>query len=202
MCVLHAKLLQLCLTLCNPMDCSPWGSSVPGYSPGKNTVVGCHALLQGIFLILGLSPHLLCLLHRQVGSLPLVPPGKPTITYNIRQKSWVFIGRTDVEAETPILWPPDMKSWFIWKDPDAGKDWGQEQKGTREDETVGWHHWLNGHEFGEAWCAAVHGVAGSQTQLSNWTELNWTWSHSKTPTGPLKKAQTFFSHLSASCNPE
>ena len=63
-------------------------------------------------------------------------------------QSWVFIGRTDVEAETPILWPPDAKSWLIWKDPDAGKDWGQEEKGTTEDEMIGWHHWLKGHEFG------------------------------------------------------
>ena len=62
-------------------------------------------------------------------------------------QSCVFIGRTDVEAETAILWPPDAKSWLIWKDPVAGKDWGQE-KGTTEDEMVGWHHWLNGHEFG------------------------------------------------------
>ena len=59
---------------------------------------------------------------------------------------WVFIGRTDVEAETPILWPPDVNSWLIWKDPDAGKDWGQE-KGTMADEMVVGHHWLNGHEF-------------------------------------------------------
>ena len=63
-------------------------------------------------------------------------------------KSWVFIGRTDAEAETPILWPPGAKSWLIWKDPDAGKNWGQEEKGTTEDETVEWHHQLNGHEFG------------------------------------------------------
>ena len=62
-------------------------------------------------------------------------------------QSWVFIGRTDVEAETPILWPPDAKSWLIWKDPDAGKDRRWEEKGTIEDETVGWHHQLNGHEF-------------------------------------------------------
>ena len=59
-------------------------------------------------------------------------------------QSWVFIGRTNVEAETPILRPPDVKSWIIWKDPDAGKDWGQEKEMT-EDEMVGWHHWLNGH---------------------------------------------------------
>ena len=63
-------------------------------------------------------------------------------------QSWVFIERTDVEAETPILWPPDAKSWLIWKDPNAGKDWGQKVKGTTEDEMVGWHHRLNGHGFG------------------------------------------------------
>ena len=62
-------------------------------------------------------------------------------------QSWVFIGRTDVEAETPILWPPDAKSWLIWKDPDAERDWGQEEKGTTEDEIVGWYHQLNGHEI-------------------------------------------------------
>ena len=62
-------------------------------------------------------------------------------------QSWVFVGRTDVEAETPILWPPDAKSWLIGKDPDAGKDWGQEEKGMTEDEIVGWHHRLNGQEF-------------------------------------------------------
>ena len=62
-------------------------------------------------------------------------------------QSWIFIGRTDVEAETLILWPSDVKNWLIWKDPDAGKDWRQEEKGTTEDEMVGWHHQLNGHEF-------------------------------------------------------
>ena len=59
---------------------------------------------------------------------------------------WIFIGRTDVEAETPILWPPDVMSWLIGKDPDAGKDWGQKKKGMAEDETVRQHHWLKGHE--------------------------------------------------------
>ena len=62
-------------------------------------------------------------------------------------QSWLFIGRIDVEAETPILWPPDVKSWLIWKDPDAGKDWRPEEKGTTEDEIVGWHHRVNGHDF-------------------------------------------------------
>ena len=62
-------------------------------------------------------------------------------------QSWVFIGRTDAEAETPVLWPPHAKSWIIGKDPDAGRDWGQEEKGTTEDEMAGWHHQVNGHEF-------------------------------------------------------
>ena len=96
-------------------------------------------------------------------------------------QSWVFFGRTDAKAETPVLWPPDVKSWLIWKDPDAGKDWRWEEKGMTEDEMVGWHHWLNGHEFAStpgvgdgqgAWSAAVRGVAKSLTQLSDWTELN------------------------------
>ena len=93
----------------------------------------------------------------------------------------MFSRRTDVEAETPILWPPDKKSWLIWKDPDAGKDWGQEEKGTAEDEMVGWHHWLNNMSLGElqelvidreAWRALVHGVAKSRTRLNDWTELD------------------------------
>ena len=97
-------------------------------------------------------------------------------------QSWVFVGRTDVEAETLKLWPRDVKSWLIWKDPDAGKDWGQEEKGMTEDEMVGWHHWLDGIGLSElqelvmdreAWRAAVHGVTKSWTQLSNWTELKW-----------------------------
>ena len=61
-------------------------------------------------------------------------------------QSWIFIGRTDIEAETPILWPPDVKKWLTGKDPDAGKNWRREE-GTTEGEMVGWHHWLNGHEF-------------------------------------------------------
>ena len=62
-------------------------------------------------------------------------------------QSWVFFGRTDAEAETPVLWPPDVKNWLIWKDPDAGKDWRQEEKGTTEDEMAGSHHQLDGREF-------------------------------------------------------
>ena len=67
-----------------------------------------------------------------------------------REQPWISIGRTDVETEAPILWPPDAKSQLIWKDPDAQKDWGQEEKQVIEDEKVGWHHWLNGHEFEQA----------------------------------------------------
>ena len=69
-----------------------------------------------------------------------------------KDQSWWFIGRTDVEAETPIFWPPDVKSWLIWKDPDTGKDWKQKEKGMTGDAIgeVGWHHWLNGHEFEQA----------------------------------------------------
>ena len=67
--------------------------------------------------------------------------------FEIGNQSWVFIGRTDIEAETPILWPPDAKSWLFWKDPDAGKDWIWKEKGMIEDEMVEWHHWLNGYEF-------------------------------------------------------
>ena len=65
-------------------------------------------------------------------------------------QSWTFTGRTDAEAEAPILWPPDAKSWHIGKDSDAGKDWRQEEKGMTEDEMAGWHHWLDGHEFEQA----------------------------------------------------
>ena len=94
-------------------------------------------------------------------------------------QSWIFIGSTD--AETSILWPPDVKNRLIGKDPDPGKDWGQEEKGRTEDEMVGWYHWLDGHEFEralgdsegrEAWCAAVHGVTKSETQLSDWATNN------------------------------
>ena len=97
-------------------------------------------------------------------------------------QSWIFIGRTDAEAEDPKLLPPDEKNWPIWKDPDSGKDWRQEEKGTTEDEMVGWHHWLDGHEFEQAWsvddgqgslvCCSPWGCKESDTaEWLNWTDI-------------------------------
>ena len=80
-------------------------------------------------------------------------------------QSWIFTGRTDTEVETSMLWPPDAKNWLIWKGPDAGKDWRQGEKGMTEDEMVGWHHWLDGHEFEQApgswWLTGKPGVLQS-----------------------------------------
>ena len=120
--------------------------------PGKNTGVGCHFLHQGR----------VTLINNTISGLENI---------------------TDAEAETPVLWSPDVKNWLTQgKDPDAGKDWKWEKKGTTEEEMVGWHHRLDGHELSklrefvidrEAWCATVHGVAKNRIQLSDWTELNW-----------------------------
>jgi len=94
---------------------------------------------------------------------------------------WIFIGRIDAEAKASILWPPDAKNWLIGKDSDAGKDWGQEEKGTAEDEMVGWQHWLNRPQFeqslgdreGQGSLVEIHGVAKSQTWMSGWTTTLW-----------------------------
>ena len=103
---------------------------------------------------------------------------------------WIFIRRTDAEA--PILWPPDARNWLIWKDPDAGQDWRQEEKGMTEDEMIGWHHWLNGHEFEQALgvgdgqgilvCCSPWGCKELETtEWLNWTDnflyINRTWAH-------------------------
>ena len=95
-------------------------------------------------------------------------------------QSWKFIGRTDAKAEILILWPPDVKNWLIWEDPDAGKDWGQEEKGTTEDDMVGWHHRLNGHEFrwtpgvgdGQGGLACCNSWGHKESDTTEW--LNWT----------------------------
>ena len=100
-------------------------------------------------------------------------------------RSWVFTGRTDVEAETLILCPPDAKNWLIGKDPDAGKDWMREEKGTTEDEMVGWYHWVNGHEFestlgvgdgqgGLSCCSPQGRKELNTTERLNWTELMYS----------------------------
>ena len=103
-------------------------------------------------------------------------------------KSWIFIGRIDAEAETPVVWPPDVKNQLIGKDPDAGKDWRQEEKGTTEDEMIGWRHWLNGHEFEQtlgdserqgnlvccsAWDRRVgHDLVTKQKNLKEWLQAD------------------------------
>ena len=116
-----------------------------------------------------------------------------------RDQSRVFIGRTDVETETPTFWPPNAKKWFTGKDPDSGKDWRQEEKVTTEDEMVGWHHRLNGHEFGLTpgvgdgqgglVCCNSWGCKDSDiTERLNWTELNWTLTMIGTP---LKDVESY-----------
>ena len=125
----------------------------------------------------------------------------------------MFIERTDVEAETPILWPLDVKNWLIGKDPDAGKDWRREEKGTAEDEMVGWRHRPNGHEFEQAlgvwWWTGKPGVlqfmgSQSQTQLSDWTELKegsrqwlrpWVWGTSHCFIGYISVVFGVFTNL-------
>ena len=107
-------------------------------------------------------------------------------------QAWIFIGRTDAEAETPILWPPDVKNWFIWKDPDAGKDWRWEEKGTTEDEMVRWHHRLRGHKSEEtlgvgdghgglACCGPWSRKESDTTEQLKWTEF----THHPLSTVPL-----------------
>ena len=106
-------------------------------------------------------------------------------------QSWVFIRGTDVEAETPILWPPDAESWLIWKDPYAGKDWGQEEKGMTEDQRIGWHHQHNGHGFGGT-LGVGDGQGGlaccswsSHKELDTTEQLNWSYSHLTTKSDDL-----------------
>ena len=132
-------------------------------------------------------------------------------------QSWIFIGRTHAETETPILWPPDTKNWLIWKDPDAGKDWRWEKKGMTEDEMVGWYHHLNGHGFGwTPWVGDAQGglmCCSSQgckqldtTERLNWTELNVAVNHWPRNAGLIipnfqwLRTQKFVSHACYCCS--
>ena len=103
---------------------------------------------------------------RLEGDQPVHPKGN---------QSWILIGRTDAEAEIQILWPPLSKTWLTGKDPDAGKDWRQEEKETTEDGMVGWHYWLNGHEFEQAPGVGDGRPGGLQSMgvTKSWTQLNW-----------------------------
>ena len=110
----------------------------------------------------------------------------------------IFIGKTDTEAEAPIIWPPDAKSQLIWKDPEAGKDWKQEEKGAAEDEMVGWHHWLNGHEFeqtpgdseGQGSLACCSPWGRKELDMTEW--LNWNWNRSNYKISYFKKKSSYF----------
>ena len=142
----ESEVAQSCPTLSDPMDCSLPGSSIHGIFQARVLEWGAIALSNKESWAPKNSCFWTVVLEKTLESpldwqeiQPVHPKG---------DQSWVFIGRTDVEAETPIVWPPDAKSRLIGKDPDAGKDWGQEEKGTNEDEMVGWHHWLDGHGFG------------------------------------------------------
>ena len=123
--------------------------------------------------------------HQRIRRLLRVPWTARKSNQSILKEISPGTGRTDVEAETPILWPPDVKNWLIWKDPDSGKDWGQEERGMTEDEMVGWHHRLNVHEFG--WTLGVGDGQGGlaccgswgckeldMTERLKWSELSWT----------------------------
>ena len=141
---------QSCLTLCDTVEWSPPGSFVHGilqarilarvampFSRGSNPgLPHCRQILYHLNYLGSLTCITACF---QCFMFSLVNPKG--------NKSWIFIGRTDAEAEAPILWPLDAKSWLFRKDPDAGKDWRKEEKGTTEEEMVGWHHQLNGLEF-------------------------------------------------------
>ena len=172
----ESEAAQSCPTLSDPMDCSPPGSSmgfsrqeywnvVPSSSPTWNNRLvqnweksassqGCGFSSSHVWMWeldhkesrVPKNWRFWTVVLEKTLERPLdckeIQPVHPK-----GDQSWMFIGRSDAGAETPILWPPDAKSWLIWKDLDVGKDWRQE-KGTTEDEMVGWHHWLNGHEFG------------------------------------------------------
>ena len=173
---MFSSVAQSCLTLCNPMDCSLPGSSVHRIFQARVLEWGAIAFSSESW-----APKNWCFWTVVLKTLESPLDSKEIqLVHPKGNQSRVFIGGTDIEAETPILWPPNSKSWLIWKDPDAGKDWGQEEKGTIEDEMVGWHHRLNGHGFG--WTPGVgdgqgglecYGLWGHK-ELDTTERLNWT----------------------------
>ena len=135
--------------------------------------------------------------------------GDPTSPF--WRRSWVFIGRTDAKAESPVLWPPHVKSWLIGKDCDAGRDWGQEEKGTTEDEMAGWHHWLDGHESewtmgvgdgqgGLVCCDSWGRKESNMTEGLNWTELKNTMNTSNVSQKKWQLVTKKWLEVKVSCN--
>ena len=183
MCV---KLLESCPTLCDPVGHSLPGSSVHGILPARILEWVAVPSSRGS----SQPRHCTRISYVWIGRWVLHhrhPLGSPIELYHPLKalskgdQSWVFIGRTDAKAETPVLWPLHVKSWLIGKDSDAGRDWGQEEKGTTEDEMAGWHHQLDGREF--EWTPGADGQGGlvccdswgrkesDMTEQLNWTEL-------------------------------
>ena len=177
-----SEVAWLCLTLGGPMDCSLPGSSVHGIFQARIlewvaisfSRDGCESWTIKKTEHQRIVAFELWCWRRLLGCKEIQP------VHPKGDQSWVFIGRTDAEAETPTLWLPDAKNWLIWKDPNVGKDWRLEEKGTSEDEIIGWHHWLNGCEFG--WTLGVGDEQGGLASCTPWgcqesdtTEwLNWT----------------------------
>ena len=204
------------------MDCTLPSSSLHGIFQAIVLEWISISLLQGIFLTQGSNPgfpHCRQMLyhlnhqgkkaeHWRIDALKTVVLEKtlesPLVCKEIKpinpkgNQSWIFIGRTDAEAETPIFWPLYVKNWLIWKDPDAVKDWGQEEKGMKEDEMVGWHHQLDGHEFeqtlgdsewqGSLACCSPWGCKELDTTErlnNNYMPIKNQWIQQKNPRGRL-----------------
>ena len=184
---------------CDPMDCSLPDSSV-------------HGILQARLL------EWIAISFSRVFSRPrnwtwvscIAGPTEEMKPVNSKgNQPWIFTGRTDAEAEAPILWPPDMKSQFIRKDPDSGKDWRQEEKGVTEDETIGWHHWVNGHEFEQTLggCEGQGSLACCSPWGCSWTWLSdWTTILLQSKPSPNKRVSAYYAHSFVAqelgCHPE
>ena len=209
-----AKSLQPHLTLCDPIDGSPPGSVVPGilqarvvewiaisFSNAWKWKVKVKSLSRvRILATPWTAPHQappsMGFSRQEYWSGVPLPSPEIQPVHSKWDQSRVFIGRTDAKAETPVLWPPHAKSWLIEKDPDAGRDWGQEEKGMAEDKMAGWHHWLDRHgsvNSGSWWWTGRPGVLqfmGSQGIGHDWaTELNWP--ETKTYRSRKKKKKEF-----------